>query len=88
MDKLTSAVTVKFAPDDADDLHALASSVASVKRIRKTGDDRGIQINRAAGGHRRGGDSCPSPHARPYRRRGARQECAVTTSPFNCCPTS
>jgi hypothetical protein len=26
MDKLTSAVTVKFAPDDADDLHALASS--------------------------------------------------------------
>lgn len=40
MDKLTSAVTVKFAPDDADDLHALASSVASVKRIRKTGDDR------------------------------------------------
>lgn len=26
MDKLTSAVTVKFAPDDADDLHAPASS--------------------------------------------------------------
>ena len=26
MDKLTSAVTVKFAPDDADDLHALADS--------------------------------------------------------------
>lgn len=26
MDKLTSAVTVKFAPEDASDLHALADS--------------------------------------------------------------
>lgn len=31
-------------------------------------------FNRAAGGHRRGGDSCPPPHARTHHWRDARHE--------------